>query len=528
MTAKTVNIAGLTGGVNYGVPRDQLGSNELAAGQNWIVGPDGVLTMRNGYTADTLNDIDISSQYSLIGSSGRIAAVKSLTDHRSGGNTRICVADGSDRRVISDTIVGLDYRNYFLYQYGQYDRIISSNSDYIQYCQVEAGNVLTTPQSLGGALGYNFCYYESNSDYPYSLEEGVFDEDHYTAALASDRNRHSCRCMCIFDGRVFLGGTYEMVSDGVWLFLPYRLRWSKRRDFNSPGSWNDADTNSSAGYDHTIADESVILNMAVLGDVLYVYCDNAIRAGYTTQSVTSPIRFVDVNGRGLYAANAIAVTETGHYYLGCDGRVYVNAGGVEPEWIGQKIESKLYESINIPYKERIFAGELRDISAIYFAVPTGSDQYPRTMYVYFYRTGVWQVWQMAHYLCCSDKQGYQFGSQNLLLTFERSCYQDIGEYIQPYAITGDYILDISTQTRSKQLYVEAKAASSGGQLQFGYSADGADSPGDFNIIGTVNVDDSWQRYKFTYDTGQVYKLRFMFRVLGGVPVKLGRIYTEFT
>ena len=525
--ANSVKIPGLTGGVNYGSPRDQLADNEMAAGSNWIVGPDGVLTSRSGYTAESLYDVGILPQYSLIGTSGRIAAIRNLTDHRSGGNTRICVADNSDKKVISDCLVGLDYRNYFLYQYSEFGRIINSNSDYIRYCQVEADNTLTTPAVLGGALGYNFCHYESNSEYPYSLEEGVFDEDHYTAALASDRNRHCCRCMCIFDGRVFLGGTYEMVSDGVWMFLPYRLRWSKRRDFSSPDSWNDADPNSSAGYDHTIADESVILNMAALGDVLYVYCDNAIRAGYITQSVTAPIRFVDVNGRGLYASNAIAVTESGHYYLGCDGRVYVNRGGVEPEWIGKKIDSKLYGGINVPYKERIFAGELRDQNAIYFAVPTGSDQYPRTMYVYFYRTGVWQVWNIGNYLCCSDKYGLQFGSQNLLLTFDKSSYQDIGEYIQPYAITGDYILDISTQTRSKKLYVEAKAANSFGQLQFGYSTESSDSPGDFNIVQTVNVGDQWDRYKFTFDTGQTYKVRFMFRLVGGIPVKLGRIWTEF-
>ena len=282
--ASTINILGLVGGVNFGSPRDQLASIEMSAGQNWLVGQDGVLTRRSGYTAESI--------------SGRIAAVDKLIDRRLGGQVDITLTADDDRRIISEQITASDYSRYFLYQTTAHTREITSSEidDIMQYLQVDSDNELSEPQPLTGALGYNFAYYDSNIVYPYSLEEGIFDADHYAEAIASPQNQHRAKCMCVFDGRVFLGGTYEMTSAGQWTALPYRLRWSQRRSFTSPNDWNDADFNSSAGYDHTIADSSIIMNMAVLGDTLYVYCDNGIRAGYATESVTAPIRFIDVNG----------------------------------------------------------------------------------------------------------------------------------------------------------------------------------------------------------------------------------------
>ncbi len=514
--AAAINILGLVGGVNFGKPRDQLSSIEMATGQNWIVGSDGVLARRHGYTAESV--------------SGRIAAVDTLIDRKSGGQADIAIAAADNRRIISEQITASDYSRYYLYQTTAHDREITSSEidDTIQFLQVDSDNELSAPQPLTGALGYNFAYYNSNSVYPYSLEDGIFDADHYSAALASPQNRHRAKCMCVFDGRVFLGGTYEMTSAGQWTSLPYRLRWSQRRSFTSPDDWNDADFNSSAGYDHTIADSSIIMNMAVLGDTLYVYCDNGIRAGYATQSVTSPIRFIDVNGRGLFAANAVAVTDTAHFYLGADNRVYVNRGGVEPDWIGKPIESELFGTVNVPYKERIIAGEIRELDAIYFAVPTGSDQWPRTMFVYFYRTGIWQMWKPGNYLCCSDRQGRQFGSLNYVLTFNSDANSDIGEFIDAWAVTGDYILDLSTTQRVRKMYFEAWSDGNM-QLYVGWSACDAEKPGDFNDITPVFISEGWNRYELNLDTGHQYKLRFMFqcKTYNG-QIKIGRIWMEIT
>ena len=511
-----INILGLVGGVNYGRPRDQLSTIEMAAGRDWIVGSDGVLTRRHGYTAN--------------GISGRVAAVDELIDRKSGGRALIELTAGDDRRIISEQITAGDYQRYYLYQLTGHDRVITSaeSDDVVLYMQVDSGNVLSSPALLGGALGYNFAYYDPNSEYPYSLVDGVFDASHYAAALASQQNQHRAKCMCVFDGRVFLGGTYEMTSAGQWTALPYRLRWSQRRSFTSPNDWNDADFNSTAGYDHTIADSSMIMNMAVLGDTLYIYCDNGIRAGYATQSVTAPIRFIDVNGRGLYAANALAVTDTGHFYLGADNRIYVNRGGVEPDWIGKKIESDLFGTVNVPYKERIFAGEIRELDAVFFAVPTGSEQWPRTMYVYFYRTDVWQVWKPGHYICCCDRQGRVFGSQNLVLTFDREVNSDIGEYINAYAVTGDYISDLSSTQRVRKMFFEAWSDGNV-QLQVGWSSDSTELYGDFNDITPVTITEGWNRYELNFDTGHQYKVRFLFqcKTYNG-QIKLGRIWTEIT
>ena len=232
--------------------------------------------------------------------------------------------------------------------------------------------------------------------------------------------------------------------------------------------------------------------------------------------------------RGLYASNAVAVTDTAHFYLGADNRVYVNRGGVEPDWIGKPIESELFGTVNISYKERIFAGEIRELDAIYFAVPTGSDQWPRTMYVYFYRTGIWQIWKPGHFLCCSDSQGRKFGSQGRVLTFDSSSNSDIGEFIDAYAITGDYILDLSTTQRVRKVFFEA-FSDSNIQFNVGWSASGTENPADFNDISTINITEGWNRYELNIDTGHQYKLRFMFqcKTYNG-QVKLGRIWIEIT
>ena len=520
--ANTVNILGFTGGVNYGSPRDQLPASQMSAGKNWLVGKDGVLARRWGYLSSNMP--------------GRWAAVDILTDRKTAGSTLIALTASDNRRIISAQITAADdYRRYYLYKTtGQSPEIDATEvAEVLQYLQVAGDNTLSAAMPLGGAAGYNFCYYDSSADYKYSLVDGVFNEANFLAVVdksnqATAIDCHRAKCMTIFDGRVFLGGTYEKVNATDWVALPYRIRWSERGAFGQPDNWNDADPNISAGYDHTIADSSIVMNMASLDKALYVYMDNGLRVGYATQSVTAAIRFTAVNGRGIYACNALAVTESGHFYLGSDGRVYLNRGGVEPDAIGAAIDQQLFSSINETYKERIFAGHIPLLNAIYFAVPTGIDQWPRTLYLYFYRRGVWQIWHTPDYMYCSSGFDQVFGGRDKLITFSDSYTDDGGSAIDAVAITGDYILDLASNQRVQKLYFEAWSDGDTA-IEVGWSENSAVTAADMTETVTINISGGWNRYQWNLDTGEHYKLRFMFRaVTDSVNIKLGRVWTELT
>lgn len=157
--------------------------------------------------------------------------------------------------------------------------------------------------------GERWCHASVNGKFCFSNRNEnvqVYDGTAKAADLDSTYARQA-GCMASFGDRLVIG---DILVGGVR--NPWTIRWSKLSD---PTNWTD----STAGSKQFIDSEDPLINMGVVGGMLFVYKKNMYHIGRLTEDPDAPFSFMqDVRGNGIYARDSLVHFAGTNAFLGVD------------------------------------------------------------------------------------------------------------------------------------------------------------------------------------------------------------------
>jgi len=329
---------------------------------------------------------------------------------------------------------------------------------------------------------------------------------------------------------------------GAWRDMFQRVRWSRLAHFTSVIDWDDT-LSAGAGYQDLRTDYGAILGGEMLRTGLTIYLEQAIYACYHTGSSTAPFHFdCMLAGLGLYAPRLIASNGESHFLVGSDHQIYQYYGGRDKQPIGDKIKTEFFENINktqadgYAYADRAWAFALRDLEAVVFAIPTGSaNSDPTLFYVYFWRDGRWDVWDLAdtitgmgNYEKPASVNAYNLpifsGASGTINQLDYSSANDVAAAIDAYIETKDFVLDLQNEYNAAEILFEASGDGAASSVAVSISVDGGET---YSTAVTVTVGTTWALYKVNTNVA-AYLVRVKFAnavasqklLLGGVKINV--------
>jgi len=531
--AKDIHIPGLLSGVNRGQARELIDPTQATDIDNMMI-VDGVLQKRTGYAAMAGSGMTGTPFY----------GGYHFQDGASGNTKRFWAIVGG-KAWIKETLAGdwTDKTNSMTIQTGadQYVKFteIPSLTDYHNHlivCQnhnnpVTANNGTGTP---GACLVWHAPVPEGNLA---ALAGG----DGYNDSNVNHRAKQAIE----FADHLLLLNTYEEYAAGTWGNFFYRVRYSTAGNFTTSDHWDNA-VNPNAGYKDLRSRYGAIMHGEPLGSSLAIYLQKAIYMCYHTKSSTNPFQIIPkIAHIGLLAPRMCIGVLDRNYFVSNDNNIYAYYGGRDLVPIGDPIRTEFFGDMNKTYsgvyriKDRGFAIHFKDIQCIGFAIPTGSNTSPDTIYVYDYRkkrwidkwtfaddmTG-WGEWEAPGIATAMNMPilGDDTAVSCLPYQFDYTSAVDNDTAISCAVITKEFVINLKDAWGITSVFFEAKAAASSSAVTVEISVDGAAWVG--SITKTLTT--TWNSYSVHFNVSG-YSVRIRFRdatsgkrpYLGSVKVVLG-------
>jgi hypothetical protein len=189
---------------------------------------------------------------------------------------------------------------------------------------------------------------------------------------------YSGRYLETFAGRLMMANTREGSSQHE-----DRLRWSvaqSPRDFSS---------DASAGANDIVDLAGPITGMKALGGRLFVHKRSGITVVIETGLTTPSFSFQTiVDGIGALAGRTLLSIRGVHIFLGYDD-VYMYDGASAPLPIGEPIRRELFDTLNYLRLNTAWAVDYPDFHEYRLFVPTGTDLWPKTCFIFNYVDKTW-------------------------------------------------------------------------------------------------------------------------------------------
>lgn len=540
---RPIRIPNFVGGINTGVPLDQINDNQSPDMANFTV-VDGVLCKRTGYTNDAkVSDITTGTSanpfygghHYFDGASGGSAYWALTRSNGTNGRawSKLTInGDWDDRTGTAKIQTGLD-------QMVSFAELVNFDTYYnnLFVCQNHT-NMLT---ALNGTLsGDESVVWFTTS--PTTNLAPLTGADGYNATASN--TSHRAKQVVDFEGSLFLINIYEETKTTGWKALPFRVRWSDAQKFTNKADWDDTDSSSLAGYWDGRQGQGYLMRAEKLRSNMLIYCSKAIVSCMKNNSSTAPFVFLTrVPGLGLYGPRLLTAAKGIHYFVGSDKQIYAYSGGGMPQAIGDKIRTEFFDSINKApsgdylVRNRSFSCHFSDINAVGFCMVTGSTS-PDTIWMFFYNTGRWEkitlasgqsITGMGEFMQPSGKDAVNmpiFGdADGNVYNWDYSTATDAGTNIDAYVCTKDLIIEIDNEINIPQLYFEAKSDDTASSCDVSISYDqGATWPTGYKT--TVTVGNTWKSHKISLNVGSGYRIRIKFGNNTDKTLKIGRIRIE--
>lgn len=192
--------------------------------------------------------------------------------------------------------------------------------------------------------GERWCHASVNGKFCFShgnVNVQVYDGTGNAADLDATYARNA-RCMITYGDRLLIG---DILVGGVR--NPWTMRWSKLSD---PADWID----TTAGSKQFLDTDDPLMNMGVVGGMLFVYKKNMYHIGRLTEDPDAPFSFVqDVRGAGVYARDSLVHFNGTNAFLGLDDFYMIQGDQAVP--IGGPIRREFFRLVSDVDLVKVFA-----------------------------------------------------------------------------------------------------------------------------------------------------------------------------
>ena len=221
---------------------------------------------------------------------------------------------------------------------------------------------------------------------------------------------------------------------------PQRIRWS---DTGLPESWTPG-AGSNAGYQDLTEGVDFITGIDLLGDWIIVFKERSIYAGYLSGTPGEIFAFdMKVDGTGCAAGSTIGSVKNFLFFMGFDN-IY-SFDGLNINTIGDNVKDEIFSLLNPAAIGQSFALVIDNLDEYHLFIPTGTNTYCDTEFIYNYRLNSWtralkNVTRSGYYtkLTAStwdsaigtwDAQTARWDDRTLLSDAPINVYGDFGGYV---------------------------------------------------------------------------------------------------